>query len=96
MTKAIPSFNNVKYCPVSHLENWIFTQETKKGKIFSISDRSVALIIKKYTNLAGLDSTKYAGHSLRSGFATSTAESGAEERNIMAMTGHKTTQMGRR
>ena len=32
---------------------------------------------------------EYAGHSLRSGFATSTAESGAEERNIMAMTGHK-------
>jgi site-specific recombinase XerD len=96
MTKAIPSFDNVKYCPVQHLENWIFTKKEKKGKIFSISDRSVALIIKKYTNLAGLDSTKYAGHSLRSGFATSTAESGAEERNIMAMTGHKTTQMVRR
>ena len=74
----------------------MFTKEIKKGKIFSISDRSVALIIKKYANLAGLDPNKYAGHSLRSGFATSTAESGAEERNIMAMTGHKTTQMVRR
>ena len=39
---------------------------------------------------------KYGGHSLRSGFATSAAEFGAEERNIMAMTGHKTTQMVRR
>jgi len=96
MTKAIPSFNNVMYCPVSHLENWMFSKEIKKGKIFPLSDKSVALIIKKYTSLAGLDSTKYAGHSLRSGFATSTAESGAEERNIMAMTGHKTTQMVRR
>ena len=96
MIKAIPAFNKVKYCPVSHLENWMFTQENKNGKIFPISDRSVALIIKKYVNIAGLDSTKYAGHSLRSGFATSTAESGAEERNIMAMTGHKTTQMVRR
>ena len=96
MTKAIPSFNNLNYCPVSSLEDWMFTKEIKKGKIFSISDRSVALIIKKYANLAGLDSNKYAGHSLRSGFATSTAESGAEERNIMAMTGHKTTQMVRR
>ena len=96
MTKAIPSFNNLNYCPVSHLEDWMFTKENKKGKIFSISDRSVALIIKKYANLAGLDPNKYAGHSLRSGFATSTAESGAEERNIMAMTGHKTTQMVRR
>ena len=46
--------------------------------------------------LAGLDYTKYAGHSLRSGFATSTAEMGAEERNIMAMTGHRSIQMVRR
>jgi site-specific recombinase XerD len=56
----------------------------------------VALTIKKYALLAGLDNTKYAGHSLRSGFATSTAEIGADERSIMAMTGHKTTQMVRR
>ena len=96
MTKAIPSFNNALYCPVVHLQNWIYELKNKTGKIFSISDKSVALIIKKYANLAGLDGNKYAGHSLRSGFATSTAESGAEERNIMAMTGHKTTQMVRR
>ena len=51
---------------------------------------------KKYASKAGLDSRKYSGHSLRSGFATSTAESGAEERNIMAMTGHKSTEMVRR
>ena len=96
MTKAIPLFHTSLYCPVLHLENWIFIKEEKRGKLFPISDKSVALIIKKYANLAGLDETKYSGHSLRSGFATSTAESGAEERNIMAMTGHKTTQMVRR
>jgi len=33
---------------------------------------------------------------LRSGFATSVAESSAEERSIMAMTGHKSTEMVRR
>ena len=96
MTKAIPSFNTTLYCPVLHLEEWMSNKEKKKGKVFPISDKSVALIIKKYANMAGLDEKKYAGHSLRSGFATSTAESGAEERNIMAMTGHKTTQMVRR
>ena len=96
MTKAIPSFNTTLYCPVLHLEQWMTSKENKRGKVFPISDKSVALIIKKYANLAGLDGRKYAGHSLRSGFATSTAESGAEERNIMAMTGHKTTQMVRR
>ena len=53
-------------------------------------------LIKEYLNLAGVDSKNYSGHSLRSGFATSAAESGAEERSIMAMTGHKSTEMVRR
>ena len=96
MTKAIPYFDNINFCPVKALNKWVVEAEIKEGKIFNISDRSVALIIKKYANYAGLDSHRYAGHSLRSGFATSTAESGAEERNIMAMTGHKSTEMVRR
>jgi len=96
MTKGIPYFSNPEYCPVISLKKWIDKTGIKSGKIFDMSDRSVALIIKKYTSLAGLDPNKYAGHSLRSGFATSTAELGAEERSIMAMTGHKTTQMVRR
>ena len=96
MIKAIPYFSNSEYCPVNSLKKWIEKSEIKSGKIFNISDKSVALIIKKYALKAGLDSKKYAGHSLRSGFATSTAELGAEERSIMAMTGHKTTQMVRR
>ena len=96
MIKAIPYFDNITFCPVNALKHWIEYSQIKSGKLFDISDKSVALIIKKYTSLAGLDPNKYSGHSLRSGFATSTAESGAEERNIMAMTGHKTTQMVRR
>ena len=96
MTKAIPYFDNKLYCPVTNLKNWINNTKILSGKVFDISDKSVALIIKKYTSLCGLDSNRYSGHSLRSGFATATAESGAEERNIMAMTGHKTTQMVRR
>ena len=96
MTKGIPYFSNPDYCPVISLKNWIEKSEIKSGKIFDMSDKSVALTVKKYTAIAGLDSNKYSGHSLRSGFATSTAELGAEERSIMAMTGHKTTQMVRR
>jgi len=96
MTKGIPYFSNTNYCPVVSLRNWLEKSEIKSGKIFDISDKSVALTVKKYTAMAGLDSSKYSGHSLRSGFATSTAELGAEERSIMAMTGHKTTQMVRR
>ncbi len=96
MIKAIPYFDSNNYCPVLSLKEWTEVSEIKSGKIFKISDKSVALIIKKYASLSGLDPMRYSGHSLRSGFATSTAESGAEERNIMAMTGHKTTQMVRR
>ena len=96
MIKAIPYFNNDQFCPVIALNKWINILDNTEKKIFNISDKSVALILKKYASKAGLDSRKYSGHSLRSGFATSTAESGAEERNIMAMTGHKSTEMVRR
>ena len=96
--KAIPYFDNQEFCPVITLRNYLNQKLSKntEDKVFEISDKSVALIIKKYAQKAGLDSSKYAGHSLRSGFATTAAEFGAEERNIMAMTGHKTTQMVRR
>ena len=96
--KAIPYFDNQEFCPVVALKNYVGKKfsNINEGKIFNISDKSVALIIKRYAEKAGLDSSKYAGHSLRSGFATTAAEFGAEERNIMAMTGHKTTQMVRR
>ncbi len=94
MTKAIPSFKYTEYCPVENLKNWMY--ENRNNLVFPISDKNVALIIKKHALSAGLDEKKYAGHSLRSGFATTTAEYGASERNIMAMTGHKSVDMVRR
>ena len=96
--KAIPYFDNQEFCPVVALKEHISKnlKNNNEDKIFDISDKSVALIIKRYAKKADLDASRYAGHSLRSGFATTAAEFGAEERNIMAMTGHKTTQMVRR
>jgi site-specific recombinase XerD len=94
--KGIPYFSNNEYCPVLNLKKYIKELNSINGKLFNMCDKTVALKIKKYAMLAGLDHKKYAGHSLRSGFATSTAELGAEERSIMAMTGHKSTQMVRR
>ena len=96
MTKALPYFENKEFCPVTFLKKWLDISKIKKGLLFNISDKSVALLIKKYASVAGLDSQKYSGHSLRSGFATVSAEFGADERSIMTMTGHKTTQMVRR
>ena len=108
LVKGIPYFNNEKYCPVTSLKNWIRLSKIKTGPIFRrfvkgsiltdhrLTDQSVVLIIKEYLKLAGIENKNFAGHSLRSGFATVAAESGADERSIMAMTGHKTTQMVRR
>jgi len=107
-TKALPYFDGSKYCPVVSLKNWIDISSITSGPVFRrfvkgsklsekrLTDQTVALLIKEYLNLAGIDSKNYSGHSLRSGFATSAAESGAEERSIMAMTGHKSTEMVRR
>ena len=96
MIKALPYFENKEFCPVTFLKKWLDISKIMNGLIFNISDKSVALLVKKYASAAGLDSKKYSGHSLRSGFATVSAEFGADERSIMTMTGHKTTQMVRR
>jgi len=108
MTKGLPYFSNQTYCPVFHLKRWIEISKIKRGAIFRrfskgcilnknrLTDQSVVLLIKEYLRLAGIENKNYSGHSLRSGFATASAEAGADERSIMAMTGHKTTQMVRR
>ena len=97
LIKGIPYFKNTKYCPVLAVKEWISSSDNLgEEKLFPYSDKTVALIVKKYLALIGQDSKQYSGHSLRSGFATSTAAAGADERSIMAMTGHKSTEMVRR
>ena len=106
--KGLPYFDNSQYCPVVSLKKWIEISKIRSGPLFRrftkgsrltqyrLTDQTVALIIKQYLELTGIDSKNYSGHSLRSGFATTAAESGVEERSIMAMTGHKSTEMVRR
>ena len=108
MAKGLPYFTNQNYCPVLHLKKWLELSNIKTGPIFRrfsksfklsenrLTDQSVALLLKYYLDIAGIENKNYSGHSLRSGFATVSAEFGADERSIMAMTGHKTTQMVRR
>ena len=106
--KGLPYFDNKEYCPVRSIQEWLNISKINSGALFRrfskgskltekrLTDQTVALLIKKYLELVGIDSKNYSGHSLRSGFATSAAESGAEERTIMAMTGHKSAEMVRR
>ena len=92
------------YCPVGALEEWIKIANIKTGAIFvsidrhgnlkdRTTDRTVARVVKKYAALAGLDSSQYAGHSLRSGLATSASMEGMSDNSIMKQTGHKTRHM---
>ena len=110
MTKAIPYGRNEETCPVRALDAWLAVAKlTNKcepilrpvdwhGNVKGtrLDDQSVALIVKHYAEKAGLDPNLFAGHSLRAGLPTSAAAAGVEERDIMAQTGHRSTQMVRR
>ena len=51
MTKAIPYFENKIYCPVISLKEWLAHAKINNGKIFNISDKTVALTVQKYALL---------------------------------------------
>ena len=106
--KAIPFGQHAATCPVLALQEWIDLLGVASGPIFrrvyadgrigvhALSDRSVALIVKKTALAAGLDPTRFAGHSLRSGFATQAAISGASERAILKQGNWASERMARR
>jgi site-specific recombinase XerD len=105
---GIPYGANPDTCPVRCVQDWLERACVTDGPLFRsinrhghvnarrLSGTDVARIVKKLTERAGLDASKYAGHSLRSGHATSAAIAGASERSIMAQTGHRSVQMVRR
>lgn len=94
-----------RICPVASVGFWlksalidagyVFRSVTKGERISSerLSDRAVAEIVKAYAERAGLDPTRYSGHSLRSGLCTSAAQNGASSWKIRAQTGHKSDAM---
>lgn len=88
-------------CPVTALRTWMALAAITSGAIFRPVDRhgharkgrlttkSVAKLVKEMGMLVGLDPKVLAGHSLRSGFASSAAAAGIEERDIARVTGHR-------
>jgi site-specific recombinase XerD len=87
-------------CPVRSLRSWrehagitegaVFRRVTRTGVPTSrLTDKSVALIIKKRVRAAGLDPADFAGHSLRSGFATQAARDGHHAAQIADVTRHR-------
>jgi site-specific recombinase XerD len=69
----------------------LFVSIRKGGRPESkrLSDRAVALIVKRWAGAARLDPATFAGHSLRAGFVTSALEKGADPFKIMDVTRHK-------
>jgi site-specific recombinase XerD len=53
----------------------------------------VAAVVKRYAQAAGLEAEQFSGHSLRAGFATSAAETGASILKIMETTRHKSVDV---
>lgn len=105
---AIPYGSNCDTCPVRSLQLWLEASGISSGPVFRsvnrhgklqanrLSDKAVALVVKRTAEAAGLDSSKYSGHSLRAGMATSAAAAGVSERAIMNQTGHRSQAMVRR
>jgi integrase len=105
---AIPYGSNPQTCPVRAARAWLTAGEIAEGAVFRainrhgtiqpgrLSDKAVALVVKRAAEAAGLDPANYAGHSLRAGLATSAAAAGVSERAIMEQTGHKSVTVARR
>ena len=95
-------------CPVAALEAWLGERSelTNSEALFlgvchgrptaRLSGKAIARIVKRAVTRVGFDPSKFAGHSLRSGFATSAARGGADLAFIMQQTGHKSADVARR
>ena len=106
--KVIGRARDPQACPVECLRRWREAAGITAGPLFRPIDRhghvgrraltgaSVALVVKRAARSAGLDPTRLAGHSLRSGFATSMSMAGAPLPEIMQQTGHRSAQMAMR
>ncbi len=76
--------------------NWTCSSPPCSFTIWRLTDRAVALVVKRAAKLAGLDPARYAGHGLRVGLATSAAIAGAEERDIVRQTRRTSVAVARR
>ncbi len=92
-------------CPVRVLEKWLVERGSWPGPLFCrvglhtgkithhrLAPAAIAQVVKAATKRAGMDASQYAGHSLRSGCATSAAAAGADTVSIARRLGHASTK----
>lgn len=94
-----------RWCPVKHLADWLECAEIREGPLLRsmnrhdaildqrLSGEAVSIIVKQRAKTAGFDPAQYSGHSLRAGWATSAAMSGASTWKIRQQTGHASETM---
>jgi site-specific recombinase XerD len=105
---GIPYGSSPATCPFRAMRAWLDRSEMLDGPLFRAVDRggnvgptrltaaAVALIVKRHAQRIGLDPARFAGHSLRAGFATSAALAGVDALEISRQTGHKSLSMVQR
>jgi len=90
-----------EFCAVTALERWIETRGREPGPLFTCLHRggrmsgerlrpqAVSIVVKRAALASGLNPDTFSGHSLRAGLATSAALAGADLKDIMAQTRHR-------
>ena len=71
----------------------LFCAVSKGGRVMGtgLSDKAVVRLVKQAAADAGLDPTRFAGHSLRAGLATAAGDAGAGLPELMRQTRHAST-----
>ena len=99
--QSVAILNGKALLPVQRLREWLDASKITAGPIFrsmgrgdhlqagALTPQSVALIVKRYADAAGLDVAKLSGHSLRAGFITSAADNRASISRIMEVSRHR-------
>ena len=99
--KGIPYASTPALCPVRALEAWLEAASIAAGPLFrridrhgkvharALNDRSVARIVQCVAGRVGIDPSRVAGHSLRSGFVTTASRKGKSLDSIMRQTLHR-------
>ena len=106
LEKGIPYAGDPAVCPVRALREWLDAAQIATGPLFravsrgerlgdALGDKAVARIVKRAARSAGLDDTKFAGHSLRAGFITTAARKGKSLDAIMRQSAHKSERIAR-
>jgi site-specific recombinase XerD len=102
--KRVPMLDDAAICPVRALREWLDAAHIESGAVFRrvdrwghaherLTDRAIAIIVKRAAMAAGLDARQFAGHSLRAGFVTQAVADGTPEWAIAEVTGHKSRQV---